>query len=275
MKKIIFLFLFIFSMSLSAQNLKITYKAEAKLGKTRNSVKENFLLSIQGHKSVFISENKIITDSLFSKYYQKVSKNNSHAIRLDGRSPEMNNIRKYKSKISFIIEKDFEKNQLRFQNKAFMSIIQYTQKLPVLKWQLQDSVKSILGYPVQKAVLHYKGRDYTAWYTPEIPISDGPYKFWGLPGLILEIYDARKDYSFIIKGIEKSGFYPENIFAKSSTLLSLIKTTEKDYLKTFYKTFNANAVMGTTVVIGQDSDEYARERVDKLRKAYNNPIELE
>ncbi|OUD36901.1 GLPGLI family protein [Flavobacterium sp. FPG59] len=31
----------------------------------------------------------------------------------------------------------------------------------------------------------------TAWYTPEIPVSQGPENYWGLPGLILEVNDGR------------------------------------------------------------------------------------
>lgn len=31
----------------------------------------------------------------------------------------------------------------------------------------------------------------TAWYTPEIPVSQGPEGYWGLPGLILEVNDGR------------------------------------------------------------------------------------
>ncbi|QDW19968.1 GLPGLI family protein [Flavobacterium sp. KBS0721] len=30
----------------------------------------------------------------------------------------------------------------------------------------------------------------TAWYTPEIPVNQGPENYWGLPGLILEINDG-------------------------------------------------------------------------------------
>jgi GLPGLI family protein len=31
----------------------------------------------------------------------------------------------------------------------------------------------------------------TAWYTPEIPVNQGPENYWGLPGLILEINDGK------------------------------------------------------------------------------------
>jgi GLPGLI family protein len=31
----------------------------------------------------------------------------------------------------------------------------------------------------------------TAWYTPDIPVNQGPEKYWGLPGLILEVTDGK------------------------------------------------------------------------------------
>jgi len=268
-------FLMFYTHSIQAQNYKILYEVKAKLGKDKKVVKENFLLCVNEHRSVFISNNKIVSDSLFKKYYKKISKANSNEIAMNANDPEMIVIDRYQPKIDFIVEKDFTKNKLRYQNKGFMSILQYTQKLPVLAWKLVDSTKIILNFKAQKATLYYKGRYYTAWYTTEIAVPEGPYKFWGLPGLILEIADSKNEYSFSIKGIEKSSFYPKKIFPKKMSLISLIKTTEKDYLNDFNNTYNANAVMGATAIIGQDPDEYARERVAKLKATRNNPIELE
>ncbi len=274
-KLIVFALLLIYFVNSNAQTYKVLYTVKAKLGKTKQPKQENFLLCINNHKSIFVSNNKIISDSIFAKYHNKITSANANEVKMDANAPEMVLVRKHAPKINFIIEKDFTKNKLRYQNNGFMSILQYTQKLPVLAWKLKDSTKTILGYKAQKATLHYKGRDYTAWYTSEIAIPEGPYKFWGLPGLILEIYDSKNEYSFKIMGIEKSNFYPKKVFHEKLVLTSLIKTTEKEYLKTLYKTYNANAVMGTTAVIGEDAVEYARERVEKLKSLRNNPIELE
>lgn len=42
------------------------------------------------------------------------------------------------------------------------------------------------------------GRDWVAWFTNDIPIQDGPYKFCGLPGLIIKIEDDTKTHKFIL-----------------------------------------------------------------------------
>lgn len=63
--------------------------------------------------------------------------------------------------------------------------------------------KQIEGYACQQASCSFRGRNWTAWYTTAIPISDGPWKLWGLPGLILEAYDADNYYHFTFRGIEQ------------------------------------------------------------------------
>ena len=65
-----------------------------------------------------------------------------------------------------------------------------------LNWKLINEEKNISGYTCKKAILEYAGRSWIAWYVPKIPVSQGPYKFYGLPGLIFEIYDTEKIFSF-------------------------------------------------------------------------------
>ncbi len=79
----------------------------------------------------------------------------------------------------------------------------YTDEFNPLKWEIIDSVKTILDFPVQMAVSDFRGRRWIAWFAHDIPISDGPWKLSGLPGLIMEAYDAKKHYHFNIVGIEK------------------------------------------------------------------------
>lgn len=68
--------------------------------------------------------------------------------------------------------------------------------LPVIEWKIEKETKSILNYKAQKASAHFRGRDYIAWFTPEIMISDGPFKFHGLPGLILKIKSTDGEYAY-------------------------------------------------------------------------------
>lgn len=51
--------------------------------------------------------------------------------------------------------------------------------------------------------MFFAGREWTAWFTSEISIPDGPYKFYGLPGLILKISDKTNTHSFEMISVQK------------------------------------------------------------------------
>ncbi len=262
-----------------AQNIKIEYKVKSKQSLNRPAFTEPFLLLInKNNKSLFISKNKLIARKILKKYYDKKLQmaRSSHKIITSASDPEIIEANKYENKYKVTIEKDFKSQKYKYQQYAFMSVLQYQAKLPKLNWQLQDSIKTILDYTVHKATLNYKGRHYTAWYAPAIAISDGPFKFWGLPGLILEIYDNKDDYHFTATGIEfpEKIEFPKKYFAKGSTLMPVIQTTEKNFQKDFDKTFNPDNVLGTTAYIGKNTEEMKEERVQKIKSKYNNPIEL-
>ncbi len=276
-KFLLFLLIWAIEYSTLAQNVKVEYQVKAKQSLKYPAFTEPFLLMIDKNvKSLFISKNKLISGKILKKYYDKKMASNSHKIVTSFSDPEIIQARKYKNKYKIVIEKNFSDHHLKLQQGAFMSKLQYEADLPKLNWQLTDKQKQILGYTVMQAKLHYKGRDFTAWYAPAIAVSDGPYKFWGLPGLILEIYDSKNDYHFTATGIEfpdKINF-PKEYFSKGSTLMPVIQTTEQNFQKDFNKTFNPENVIGTTVYIGKNSEEMKAERVQKIKSLYNNPIEL-
>ncbi|SUB77818.1 GLPGLI family protein [Porphyromonas macacae] len=65
-----------------------------------------------------------------------------------------------------------------------------------ISWDLTGEKKKIHSYTCQKAIGTFRGRTYEAWFTPEIPFKEGPYKFGKLPGLILEISDTEKHFVY-------------------------------------------------------------------------------
>lgn len=79
----------------------------------------------------------------------------------------------------------------------------YTESLDDFVWEIGDSIKTLLGYECMLAETDYHGRHWKAWFTPEIPLHDGPWKLCGLPGLILEASESSGQHRFIATGIEQ------------------------------------------------------------------------
>tara|TARA_R110001606_G_C15283445_1_gene640795 strand:- start:33 stop:797 length:765 start_codon:yes stop_codon:yes gene_type:complete len=99
-----------------------------------------------------------------------------------------------------------------------------------LDWKLIPNENlTISGYKCNKAILNFRGRDYVAYYTTEIPISFGPWKFKNLPGLILYIYSETGSINFSWKA--QKIIYPYADFKKSIQWNDAEKTiTLKDYV---------------------------------------------
>jgi len=75
--------------------------------------------------------------------------------------------------------------------------------MPVISWKISTDTASFGTLHCQKATGHFKGRDYTAWFCPDLPFHTGPWKLGGLPGLIVEAYDTNKEVEFKFDGMEQ------------------------------------------------------------------------
>lgn len=71
-----------------------------------------------------------------------------------------------------------------------------------MQWNITGEKKTIDAFEAIKARTDFRGRSYTAWFTTDIPIDIGPWKFHGLPGLILEVYDDEKGVQFYMSSVQ-------------------------------------------------------------------------
>lgn len=95
--------------------------------------------------------------------------------------------------LKILIYKNFSSDQLAFLNPRGLGFKEeeiYTDSLHNFNWNLLQDTARINSVFCRKAVCTWRGRNYVAWYAPSIPISNGPWKFGGLPGLIIEVYDT-------------------------------------------------------------------------------------
>jgi len=72
-----------------------------------------------------------------------------------------------------------------------------------IDWKIKKDTLSFSGIHCQMATANYKGRNWVAWFAPEMPFASGPWKLQGLPGLIVDAYDIKKEVQFKFAGLEK------------------------------------------------------------------------
>ncbi|NIF05676.1 GLPGLI family protein [Chryseobacterium sp. Tr-659] len=178
---------------------------------------ERTFLDVKEGRSLFISENKLIRDSLFTSFRSDVKENNKKDekdfLKSEGRKhPEP-------TFFEYFITKNLPEQKVYYYDKTAGKQIYYQEDRPI-KWEITNVVDKQNGYQAQKAVAGFGGREWTAWFTKEIPVSDGPYKFSGLPGLIVKLEDDKGDYKFdLVKKINLKNAFEEKISAdaKQST----------------------------------------------------------
>lgn len=120
---------------------------------------------------------------------------------------------------SDILYRNFKENRFVSQNEVFGKVFLIKDSMPKLEWEMHSETKNIGEYTCFKATLKKLvpvvisgisvngDKDFNedenrepemqeitivVWYTPQIPVSMGPAKFYGLPGLILEVNDGQE-----------------------------------------------------------------------------------
>ncbi len=74
-------------------------------------------------------------------------------------------------------------------NEYFGISVSIEDKMYPISWKLSKNTRKIQNIECFSAQAEYRGRVWTAWYAPSIPILSGPWKLYGLPGMILEAED--------------------------------------------------------------------------------------
>nr|WP_299033481.1 GLPGLI family protein [uncultured Tenacibaculum sp.] len=82
--------------------------------------------------------------------------------------------------------KDYDKNELFSKHTIINKPFLIKDSLTIFNWTIQSEQKEILGFQCQLASVDYRGRKYEAWFAAELPVG-GPWKYDGLPGMILEL----------------------------------------------------------------------------------------
>ena len=113
--------------------------------------------------------------------------------------------KKYNSpSLEMLIDTHFDTNKRTVTHIIHSDYHTYTEPMERIDWQIDDTVtETKSGYPCHRATATILGRRWTAWYTPEVPTPAGPWKLWGLPGLIVEASEAEGLFAFSLSSFEQ------------------------------------------------------------------------
>ncbi len=208
MKRFLFILALVTFNQLAGQNIKILYslyfdKPEKKYLKfltpkavEQLTTKKYFYLQKNDTSSIFysVTKGKVFNDIdstvVISKNKQSITKHTYiNEVTVDNRVVDDYYIN-YKKK--YYINKKL----------VFGSLINIKDTLPVLKWQILDSVKKFNNFTIHKATTTYRNTRVIAWFTEDIPVGIGPGIFQGLPGLIMKLKIEQANYE-----VEKVQFY--------------------------------------------------------------------
>ncbi|WP_282017344.1 GLPGLI family protein [Salegentibacter mishustinae] len=231
---------------------------------------EDFNLFLGNKVSIFASRGRTMSDSL--------------KMNLQGRDIGSMDFeertKRTKTEFESVIYKGFPEEKISYSYKILRDNLRYEEDLNQFSWEILPENKLIEGYQSQKATTTFAGRNYIAWFTSEIPISEGPYKFNGLPGLILEISDVQNHYNYKLKSFEKFK-NPASVELKVS---HFIKSDKKEILESIkeykldpFAVVERNNTPEKNITFGfqpGEKEKLLRENKEKLEKR-NNPIELD
>lgn len=79
------------------------------------------------------------------------------------------------------------------------------EKITPMEWVISPDTATVMGYECKRASTSFRGRNYNVWFTPDIPIQEGPWKFYGLPGAILQAESSDGIFQFRAIGLERVG----------------------------------------------------------------------
>jgi GLPGLI family protein len=221
-------------------------------------IEENvMLLQIGTHTSKYVNVFQFFSDSIvFTEKELSVQKAKI------GKTP--------RSKILLFLFKGYPAGKITFIDYIGLDRHLYEEDLVSPEWQLGEEAATISGYACKNARTFFRGREYEAWYTTEIPISEGPWKFTGLPGLILKISDTRNHFFWECVSLEKSKGIDEIFFVTKRTLF---KITHAQFLERMQRYMDSpGAYVNGNPVAGIGTYAFPPKAYEK--RPYN-PIELD
>lgn len=220
---------------------------------------ENFILFSSNQQSLFISSNRLALDTII--YNKDANMGDLQKLMLMDQ-PSSNKR----------IFKNFTKNNVSVYDEISSTLFKFNETI-TLDWKLFNDTIMVNNIVLKKATTNFRGRKYIAWYNDKIPFSDGPYKFYGLPGLIFRIYDTKEHFYYELINYK--------LYDKKHNLIidydSNSKMIAKKQFKDLAKEFRVNPIPlmeSEGAVFSEETKRIIRQKFKERKKQNNNPIEL-
>ena len=102
-----------------------------------------------------------------------------------------------------LVYSDFKTSDMVIQEQIDIEMMNFVEKIPTIKWNLINETKTENNLKLNKATTTFRGRNYTVWYTLDIPVNVGPWKLHGLPGAIVTVEEDNGRYTWQLTGVKK------------------------------------------------------------------------
>jgi GLPGLI family protein len=288
MKNLNVLFL-LFGLFISAQNNRVVYEYTFRPDSTKiDSLKKEWMyLDINKKGSKFYSKNAFESDSIVNESIKKQMISGMKSISVSRKQSN--------GEINYEVEKTYPDYKISIVSNIGNDTYKIAEDRKIV-WKVSSEKKQFRSYSVQKATTDFAGRTWVAWFTTEVPIQDGPYKFAGLPGLIVEIADQSGSHKMEMKGLFKTKETQQEELNTQGKDIPFTKKKPVAISRTQYvkklKEFENDPVQGMREILAQpnskvminvngreisDPKDVLRELEQNARdemKANNNKIEL-
>lgn len=210
--------------------------------------RENMVLFIGKNSSAYWTYDGIIGDQQFRKAWAEAAANSPDGnIRVNRGPGAVHSTQYYQYP-----------NEQKLFTKESLMINDYLVEnpMPVIDWKISGDTASFGGLHCEKATGHFKGRDYIAWFCPDLPVRSGPWKLNGLPGVIVDAHDTKNEIVFKFDGVEKAN-------ASMSQAQAGTATAEKD-MPPILRGLNYDPNL---IVPPADANKTSQKEFDKLKEA--------
>jgi GLPGLI family protein len=205
--------------------------------------------------------------SKYHSFYGAIRDSIVTAMFLQNKTPDewiaaTSKVKKTSRVTDYTIYKNHPEGKLTLVDNFAAENYTYEEQMPVIQWSLKNDTATLIGYLCKKATTIFRGRNYEVWYAPEIPLQEGPWKFCGLPGLILKANDNQSYFSFECTAIE----FPEEKTIEIRSSRRMVSKTVYNDTKQRYLDNTGKFLTGNPLING------ALPPHNYVKKPYN-PIE--